>query len=227
MLHSASMLFALANGAVCEGPFKCHWCYSPCSDRWLHDDLLPIPFTRTKSTAKNPNGPYICAGCWIYRKKRVTVRTLTQRQLDGKCYSNYSWFMTKSEISVLLDGVDKQSLYPHLLNPPHTFSLSLLSSGKTDNHLQLATINKNGDIHADTPIYFTIDNVTSHYTVYELQEGLKHGTEGKLPGVRLLVDHLGPYYLPTEDKEMEEKRKVGRPKKKEEVDGRLTRKIVK
>lgn len=230
MQRLASTLFAYSQGAICEGRHECHWCAGPCDDRWVHDDLPPVPFTKTKSSARRPANPYICAGCWLYRRKRVTVHTLSGRMIDRQCLMNYSWFMTDDDVFVLVDPTDLKALYAHILNPPKSFALSFITSPKTDNQIQWVVYNELDKLQADTPIHFSIDNVLSCYTIYELEEGLKHGAKGKIPGVRLLIETLGPYTLPIQQTNSEaeyQRKSVGRPKKREDsTDGRTVKRSI-
>lgn len=221
--HSSSELYAYSLGFHCEGREECYWCGCSCSQKWQHEEPPPIPFVRSTKLAKRPGNKYICAGCWLYRRKSITVFSLTNTLKDRQCLINHSWFMTEQETRVI-NKEDHDELFEYLLDPPYVFSLSLLSSSAKQSHIQLVPLNSFSEIHADTPLHFSYDGVTCSYTIYELEETIRtKETTGKNPGIRLLVDLLG-YPLPKENEPQKKKR--GRPPKKEEIDGKtVIRKI--
>lgn len=221
-LSTASQLYAMSQGAKCQGSEECHWCLAPCERRWLHDDDLPIPFVRSKSTAKRPSSLYVCTGCWLYRMPRITVRYLNGKLKDRQSPEKHSWLITEQD-AFSLDPTDSPAIYNQLLSPPVRFALSFLTDRGTNNLLQLQLLNDLDTVLADTPLHFTIDNIPHTYTTYELEEALRHGVEGKLPGVRALIEHLGPYQIPEE----KVKRGRGRPKTEEVVSAeKLLKKVV-
>lgn len=112
---------------------------------------------------------------------------------------------------------DHKNLWELLLAPPPLFCLSLVESGKIDNQLHLSTINDHAILTAETPLFYTIDNVVHEFTVYELKEGCKWGMEGKSPGVRALARVLGEHPI-EQDKYVEGRR--GRPPKHDDDDVR-------
>lgn len=218
----ASELFATAHSARCTGKYECHWCGGACTQDHFHDDLPPVPFQKSRSTAKRPSNPYICTGCWLYRRKRVSVQYLHGSYKDRQSLPDHSWWLTDDNVRVI-SPIDHHSLYENLLFPPLRFSVSLLRQEKV-NLLQLAEVNDFQEITADTYLKFTLDNRVLTYTIYELEEALKHGPDGKMPGVRALLDHLGPYAISVDIKE--EKRGRGRPKASSENKENPTRKII-
>ncbi len=225
---SPSRLYARSQGATCEGPEGCHWCGEACTRRWLHDEPPKTPHVRSTPTARNPNSPWVCISCWLYRRQRVTLVTLKERrQVDKQCLLNHSWVLTDEDVFTL-ERDDYHALYELLLFPPLRFALSLIYPANTvKNQIQFAVVNELLAVKADTPLTFTLNNQPLTYTIYELEEGIRHGGSGKLPGVRMLLDILGPYTLPS-DEVMKEKRERGRPRKDKDAltDGRLvTRKI--
>src|SRR4051812_23498340 len=122
---TASELFALSQRVRCEGSYECHWCSSPCKSLWVHDDVMPYPFVKRLEPAKRISNPYVCLGCWLYRRKRVTVNFLDGTLKDRQSPREHSWYFTKQEAYGLIEG-KSQKLYASLLNPPLTFSLSLV-----------------------------------------------------------------------------------------------------
>ncbi len=205
----ASELFATSQGCKCDGEFECHWCGGRCTRKWIHDDAPPIPFVRSITTAIRPGNAFVCTGCWLYRRPRVTVQHLDGTQKDGQSLTKHSWWITPKD-AWIIEKEDHEKLYSYLLSPPSIFSLSLLSTGKVANLIQLAVVNRNDLMLADTLLYFTLDNIRHSYTVYELEEGLRHGLNGKMPGVRALIEKLGSFLLPSIE---EVKRERGRPLK--------------
>ncbi len=189
---TASMLYAKNHARECQGAHVCHWCGAGCGRQWNHGDDPPIPFTRSRSSAKFPHEAWQCVGCWLYRRPSITVVSLGGVIQDRKSLKDFSWVMTEAETKVILPG-DSQRAYDFLLSPSLTFSLSLLDRDGNHNGslIQLAVVNKHESIRGDTPLGFTLNNQPYEYTVYELEEALKHGLDGKSGGVRTLVGILG------------------------------------
>ena len=218
---NASEFLACSHNTPCSGMFECHWCAAPCNNLQSHDDAPILPFQRVKTTAKRPGNPYACNGCCIYRRKRISIRSLGNWTRDKQCLKDYSWWMTKDEVRVIKLPTEASMLYENLLFPPLQFAMSLLKEEK-ESLIQLCAANVMQEIKADTPLYFLLDNRLLTYTTYELEEALKHGTEGKMPGVRALVDLLGPY-LPMQK---EEEKKKGRPRVEESTKVNNTKKVI-
>lgn len=218
----ASDLFAAVNSTYNRGPLECHWCGAKCDRRWTHDDPGPVPYQKTILNAKKPGNPYICVGCWIYRKQSTTLTYLGGSLKDRQSLRNHSWIITDKVL--ILDKDYSQDIYKLLLAPPKRFSLSIISSVK-ENYLHHAVVNNFSEVLADTEFTFTYDNSPYQYSVYELFEGLKNGVEGKLPGVRVLVDYLGKYeFSPEEIKEPQ--KGAGRPTKANDTMRNNTKKII-
>lgn len=194
---SASMLYAMSQGTKCEGKDLCHWCAAPCPRLWFHDDAPPVPFFRSTTTALRPSSPYMCQGCWHWRRKSITVFYLNGKGLkDRQCPLNNSWWVTEKGAW----GIRKEDyaeLAEKLLDPPRRFILAMLSEGsKQLNLLQLAIANDHAVMKADSPLVFTLDNIQFKYSIYELKEALDPENEGdrlagKNPGVQKLVTLLG------------------------------------
>lgn len=206
---TASDFFALVNTTLNKGSLECHYCASACENRWVHDDPPALPFHRNSSRAKRPNNAYVCAGCWLYRLQRVTVCFLGGGLRDRQTLSDFSWVIIPEGVWVVTpEGHEK--LYQLLLKPPLRFCLSLISR-EPSNLIQNAVVNDEKEIRADTVLKFTLDGVEMSYTVYELEEGIRHGGDGKMPGVRALLDYLGPRESDEEDDDMPVARRPGRP----------------
>lgn len=111
---------------------------------------------------------------------------------DRQAPMTRSWWLTEDKAVVLRKG-DGRLIYPNLLQPPLVFGLLLLTGDRMQSFVHLSSINQLEELKADTPLTFYLDNIEMTYTVYELEEGLRYGTDGKMPGVRALVDLFGPY----------------------------------
>lgn len=243
MILTAPQIYALANNSsqreATTGLDCCHWCGSPCEKKWPHDDpgLTPFYLTpvnedsaitahRIRTTAKFPGNKFICLGCRIYRFKRTTINFMNGEFKDGKEACGHSWWADLSEAKALTKECNEQ-IYPKLLEPPHQFVLSLTDQYGGYNYIHLAIANNHTEIKADTVIHYTLNNKPMEYTVYELEQALKHGTEYKSPGVRVLVDFFGPYDKLKENQEQAEvKRNRGRPGKTEKIDARPLHRTV-
>ncbi len=202
----ASELFANAIGLKVFGNEQCHWCGGGCPRTWLHDGPnLRMPFVRNTEQARVPNACWCCVGCWSWRRRRVTVSFLGGGYKDNRTNKDYQWWITP-EGALAVRKEDYKKLWEHLLNPPLVFSLMLWETGEPNTHLHLAVANKKELIRAETKLKFTVDNKEYEYSVYELEEALRHGDSGKDPGVRALIRILGKTELP----ELE-KRGRGRP----------------
>lgn len=215
-LTYASELYAMSQGAKCEGDQECHYCGSACERKWIHDDPKPIPFTKNIFTAKRPSNSFVCMGCWLFRRTRITIRYMNGEIKDRQDPANHSWLITDNDAQTI-SHMDFPQLYSVLLYPPLRFSLSFITDPNCKNLLQCQVVNDLDCIQANTSIYFTINNSKYEYTIYELEESLKHGGDGKIAGARALVELMGPYNLPEE-----KKRKRGRPSKDEELDAAKT-----
>lgn len=213
----ASQLFAIAHSRQCIGDQECHWCAGKCERKWPHDDLPPQPFVRSVSTALRPSSSYICQGCWLYRRPSVTVTFLNGGLKDRQGLFNHSWFLTPRGIDVITPA-DHTSLYPILLQPPLLFSLSFIDGRK--NLIQSCVVNQLNEIRKDTELKFTMDGMILTYTIYELEEGIKNGSDGKMPGVRMLIDRLGKCNLFQDDH-----KEKGRPKR-EDAEMAVTKRLV-
>lgn len=219
----ATDLFAIVNSTYNTGTLECHWCGASCGRRWVHDDPPTLSCHKSTSTAKKPGNSYICVGCWLYRKQSTTVTYLGGELKDRQSLRNFSWVITDRVWT--LDKELAQSIYKLLLDPPKRFCLSIIDKSK-ENLIHNAVVNNLKEIRADTELDFTFDNSPYRYSVYELFEGLKNGVDGKLPGVRVLIEYLGAYeFAPDEIKEPQ--KGAGRPLKKHDTMRNNTGKIIK
>lgn len=226
----ASDLYAMAHTTKNEGLEECHWCSAPCKQLWIHDDLPPIPFTRSNSTARRPANHFICIGCWRWHWKFTSVRFLNGDMIDRQSPKKHSWWITKNDARTIRDR-DYKLLYELLLKPPTTFCLCLILDGY-ENLLQSAIVNNNEIVKADTQLRFTINNIPHTYTCYDLENALTaDDPSGLEPGVTSLIRFLGPYN-PTSISEMpggDKKKAIGRPTTKngkDHMDGRSTKKVM-
>lgn len=187
-------LYALSQSHTCVGTEQCHWCNSPCGRIWLHDDPPPIIGVKRDRLALNYPSPYICVGCWLWRRGSVTAFWLTPGSgfKDRQKPRDHSWYVTEDGAwSVRREDADE--LFANLLDPPRRFALSLIDGEGVINHPQLGVANECPEIKADTPLRYTLNGIVMAYTVYELEEMRKekNGGQGKSPGVQALVRLFG------------------------------------
>ncbi len=206
-ISTASFLYASSQGSKnTSGPYQCHWCGAMCGSFMRHDDSLSreigIPFSR--NGAKHPGNPYVCTGCWLWQRKRITIHyyhpepvtsgmplglgsTITLK--DSQAPRNHSWWITE-EGAWCITPNNGLILQKALLTPPLRFTLMLLEGIDQINHLHKAILNDLPEIKADTPLGFTINNIPHTYTVYELEQAIKNGPECKSPGINSLFKIL-------------------------------------
>lgn len=215
----ASDLFAKSQGSFNNGADqRCHWCSAVCDQSWRHDDLPPIPFHKNKNQAKCPANNYICVGCWLWRRLRVTVTFLDGSYKDGQSAINHSWWITDNEAKAINQGC-KSLLHSTLLKPPNRFVLSLRDSN-CQSFIHLAVANDISIIEANTPLFFTLNNVVSEYTVYDLEVALKDKDASRSPGIRMLLGFFSPWDVEQTDK----RRGVGKPQEVQLT--KTTKKII-
>lgn len=187
----ASEIYATSQAATCSGEDECHWCSASCKrGLFFHDDDPPIPFHKSTSGARRPGNAYMCCGCWLYRRKRICVKTLTgTAMIDGQSPFDHSWFVTTKE-AVVIRKEDHEELLNILVDPPAKFFLSLISESKLKNQLHLSVANELENYQAEDAIHYTLNNQPMSYTIYELTEAMKKGPEGTEPGVQMLFRTL-------------------------------------
>lgn len=234
---TASCLLALANGVKNEGPTECHWCGSPCQRFLTHDDLPYSPFIPHTRPAKSPGSSYICLGCWLWGRKRVTVNHFSGGGFtDGQAAIRHSWIITERAAWVIRKPDDYPALYDFLIQPSGSFALTLTTNGNSprpDNFLQLVPANDLAKINNDTLIKFNFNNTTYDYCIYELREAILDGdATGKRPGIGVL---FGLWQPPVPEGTSGHSnrgealfRKRGRPPSREgeDTDGRKTKKEI-
>ncbi len=229
-MTTVSELYALSQGSKCEGDQKCHWCGGACNSQRIHDDVGPIPFQRTTTTAKVLSSAYCCIGCWLWRLRSRTITFLPALNpdypiKDRQTAKKHSWWITREGAWAIPQPFippNPERVYSLLLKPPNPFALLLRKD--TDNQIQLGIVNNGSGVLADTPIQFTFDNVLHSYTVYELEQTLKTGeVTGKSAGTRILIETFGEWKLPEEPKKTTEK--GGRPSQGG-VDGKVTKQPI-
>ena len=223
----ASELYAKTQSAECKGSFECHWCGAKCGSNWTHDEPAPMIGVKRPTLAKRYGSPYVCSGCWLYRRRSQTVNFLTQipyretsrmvhPQKDRQRLSNHSWLLTEKGFFGLRFPEDSGELYQFLLKPfPLLFCLSLVEGGE-ENHLQLAQVSENFILTAETRIPFTYNNSPHFYTIYELTEAIKTSPKGKEVGVGILMRVLGDPPANLFEVKEEKPRGRGRPKPPED-----------
>lgn len=206
---TASMWFATSYAGVCSGPLPCHYCGAPCSRLWNHDDLDPVPFIKSRNYAKHLGSPYMCHGCMLFKKTRLTVQFMVSGQYkDSQSPARHSWLITPTA-SYALRPEDKGALYRKLLMPPNQFTLALYGSGGKGNEVHRMEVNcVSGKVEVGTELKFTLNNQSLSYSPYELEQCLRNGPGGVESGVIALVGYLGPYTLPVLP---EVENKMGRP----------------
>lgn len=210
---SAPALYALSQGERCEGPTECHWCGAPTEKLITHDEPPPTPFLRRTTTAKKPGNQFICRGCFLWKRARLTVPFTDGTLKDSQTPSQWSWFITNSE--AISPKIGRMEIYHRLLKPPARFALLLVDDPKTNNLIHLAEVNDytDKDLLNDSPLRFTLNNIRLEYTIYDLEHALKNGPTGTSPGVAALIRLFG---RPEKDESEEEKvkRGSGRPSTK-------------
>lgn len=188
---TSSDLYAISQRAKNKGDQRCHFCGSDCERLFLHDDAPPVPYARTKSTAKFVHNPYVCLGCYLWRRKRQTVFFLTGGLKDVQEVCHHSWLVTEKD-AFAIRKEDHSRLMEILTDPPYRFMLALLDNEKDVNLLQLCVANDYPILKEDSQLTFTVNNVAFKYTTYELKTAIEDGNSaGKWPGVDMLFKLLG------------------------------------
>jgi len=223
---NAPYLYAVTQERYCVGEReKCHWCGNPCEAINKHDETPPPMGVRTpRSSARHPAGSYICQGCWLWRRTSVTLSYLDKKSWeDRQSPQNHGWWIQETEAhAVRLPNKtraisnDIQPLYEKLTHPPtqEAFCLTMVTSGYISNLHQAKVNYTSSGYTTSSPIHFTLNNVEHTYTVYELQEALRTGKNGKEPGVRVLLETLG---MPTSGTIKVEKITAGAPEEHAQV----------
>ncbi len=225
MKLSPSQIYAIANNGTCEGEMECHWCGSPCKRNFFHDDVLPFTIGGKREYAKKPMSPYICTGCFLFRRKRITVWFPDKEFKDSQAPARHSLLYGKYECLALRKGSGK-FIYPKLLSPSLFFVLALIDENQ-DNPIQHHVSNCFEVISSSMELEFTYNSKPFSYTINDLENALKHGMNGAPPGAAHLVRYFGEWEFPKEEKEDPPKEiKRGRPFKEDERPSRVADRIV-
>lgn len=216
-MKTVPQLYAESLGKYCEGSEKCYWCSAPCNRKWLHGNGPNLPFRQYKEPVNCVASSHICIGCWLFRRPRVTIDFLNDEREDFRSPRHQSWIITESwHKAINKNCIDK--VYNFLLNPELPFALLLIDEAE-HNYAQSGVVNLEQELKDTTNLSYSLDGHVHTYTIYELQEALQNGPEGKEPGVQTLLRVLK---TPTpaidltslEDIEEPEVRGRGRPKNK-------------
>jgi len=165
--------------------------------------------------AKRPGEPYICIGCWLYHRKRLTISFLDGKYEDVQCPMDHSWWITERESFAISESC-YHKLLRILLRPPRTFVLGLKTKENISNLLHLFITNDVSILREDTPLFFTLNNIPHEFNTYELKEALRGNIKGRVPGVSALLNLFGSKTIKNADLEGLIKRKRGRPKIEDE-----------
>lgn len=185
---TASDLFCLSQGTKNGGSEKCHWCNSACIKLYRHDDPGPRAFVKQPERlwqVKCPTSLWMCLGCWMWKRRSVTVNFLDGRLADRQRAEDYGWLIT-AENAWAIRKQDSENLLKLLRSQiPLCFSLSLIEKDK--NKLQCMTVNDHQKITGETRLSFTLDGKEHHWTPFELEDAIAHGSNGKEAGTRFLA----------------------------------------
>jgi len=182
-------MFAAAHGTPNTGPYRCHWCGSAAVPKWIHDGpTITSPYQKT--SAKCPAEPYICNGCWLWRRQSVTATYLTGGLRDRQSPMNNSWWITPTAVWAVREE-DYPTLLDILLRPPKSFALLLRHDKKVPICIHTAVANNLPTIKRDTPLSFTYNQSVLQYSAYELEQAAILGPAGLEPGVQAIVRMLG------------------------------------
>lgn len=202
----ASALYAHTQGSFNSGMWRCHFCGACCSELYEHDDPRREVGQKRLVFAMFPANPWMCRGCWLWRRTRLELTFLDGSRQTKQCPRNHSWFLSSGQAFAITPHC-YPTLYDKLINPPRCFSLSLLEGSGSINHLQLTLTNNLPCVLANTPLRYTINGVPHTYTVYELEEGARNDEAGIEPGSRELLRYLG---IERQKLNQPEKRKKGK-----------------
>lgn len=183
---NAPELYAISEGKKCEGKRECHWCGSACGENWLHDEPPLLIGVKRSFMVARPNNPWICTGCRLWRRPRITVRFLDGIIRDNQSPATHNWLITDTGAKTF-NNSHHSVLYRFLTDAPPRFALILHSPGGIAAAIQMAVVNETKDITVNTPLWFTLDNIKHQFTLYELEDALKRSATGKEPGVRVLA----------------------------------------
>lgn len=205
----ASELFAISQNSKCQGNRECYWCAAPCDETHTHDEPMPRVILTKIIPAARPASPWICKGCFLFRRPSVSVFNLDKKWVkDRQTASKWSWLITEDECLAITRDT-KETFQSFLLSPPARFTLMLLHKPNMENRLHDAFANDLLTVLEGTEMKFTVDNVPHTWTVANLKHAIINGPEGVEGGARFLLENFGPW---TQPKEGEEPKKQGKRK---------------
>ena len=179
---------------------QCYWCGAKCGQAWPHGETFSQhTHAKNRGNPRCPGDPYLCEGCFQFRYKRFTAFRLDGTYRDLQTGPTNSWWLTR-ETARIVDSPLYWRVYELLLQPPHTFCLSIITTAKV-NELHQCVVNDFVEIKADTQLWFSLDNVALSYSVYELEQAVSNPEAQRSPGIRRLMDLLGPPRLAIESEE--------------------------
>lgn len=161
-MPTASELFAMANGARCEGPGRCACCGTPAAEPWQPPDS----FTALDGLAR-PGSGVRCAGC------ALAMTATAGQSPEGKPWM-WSWVITPTRadrlaLCVMLGGdrvrADRVRLRTACLTPPPApYAIVLAMAGRT--HQMYRAV-----VHAGGPgAALTLDGKPLRYDPADLVE---------------------------------------------------------
>lgn len=219
-MPTASEIFALANSSACKGAEKCYYCAAPCDMRVRHEEAPPLVGFRPKDAlVRCPASAWMCVGCALWRRKRVTALFMGGGLRDGQSPRAHSWLVTPGA-ALAIQPHSVRELYRTLLNPPCVFFLTLLEGANPPAVMpHMIPTNENAVVEPQTQLRFTVNGIVLTYSVYDLRQAVREDWAAD-PGVTALVRLFGrppkelvpePEHGEVKREEPEVVRKVGRP----------------
>ena len=210
---TASRMFAQSLGVEVTGPGECYYCSGPCLRTTVHGEPPPLLGSRRPPAvpAKCPSSPYMCPGCQRWKNKR-SMTPYMGGGFETKPAREGSWWVAPAG-SWRLRRESGPDLYKRLAAPPCEFALMLTDPG-VENHIQLAVVNVNAVVKAETQLYLTLNNQIVEFSTYELYQTARGEVTGLEPGTQALVRFFGPFpkeLVPKEEAPQQESRGRGRP----------------
>lgn len=126
-MRSFPELFAVANGAKCDGPFPCVYCGAPASQEYE----LSKSFT-TRDTLARPGSKHACAGCLLCLEESGTAVYHTGERYEFRVSFRRmcSWVVTREKTVAATKG-HIEYLRGVCLDPPDPpFGISIAVSGQ-------------------------------------------------------------------------------------------------
>lgn len=178
-------LFALSQGARCEGKDICAFCGSPCGPDHStkpFKDKIKITAAMVTAGQKQSESTVCCKGCFLSFREKVTVNfppippeTKPQRE-DQACVANYSWFITH-ELATAYQVTGKEDdnqthrkfLREALLNPPKSEWAAVLVKNPKEPNFWRGRVN---DLQAP-PYMVLLDKELISYKPADLQKRLE------------------------------------------------------